>query len=893
MTGTDQETKCEEGFEVQSTVRDEEEMQGEEMKQNPEENTGDSKDTAEETPAENHPSEEAENTSLPSGPENKMEEKSSENGEDAAADDVEQTDEAGREAKSGEEDEPLTSAPNARAENETRAVEDGDGEAGGVKVETKVELSDEREALSREEAPVAEAEEGPGEGVWEESGGTAAETGGEAGGDAPSAERDDREDGADESVQTRDGEEEKPEEKDEEKQSDGNEMGDKGEERRGEDNETKTDSGGGGNENQQNDAAEGETDQSQKTNEGEDSQWVKDGNEDEEKEATDVGEKTSEMCGEVARTEADESRAEQPEAGEDSSGKCEKEEEGGIVSEELGKNTDADSAKDMKNPEGRSVEPKDEAANTEGQETAREAPGEEKENGEIDAENGEISSRTESVAQKDAEEAETEAQGGVQTAKNTRDERKTDEVTEEERAEATDLTAEPGDGTKRHTAEQMDPTPHAGSAKSDAKDEESNEDGPETETKEAKSCNFPEEVGEILIKEVRTEVTSEQASAAVPPSSSAQTFDIFVDTSALEDRSLSAVADLAAARGESGETQASKASEDGTSVVLNPRAPFPDREERPAVHPEITEIVDAGENVDLVSNWVTTHQVAKFFETFVEPLDDLKDTLDEESQRDRYAEPLRSEKTVDVGGREQTKEEASEGEHEGNVSKTSEACENDQSEDKDQAQEETEVMDLMLEDEPSDKELTKELPARSEGSRTPLQNDEGREGSVQMNTEQDRVSTPEVKDTPESHRPISRGSPEHQPEQDHPDLNDKPTPVLEFRAPSEADQHSQHSTQPGEPSKLDGNQPVKAEETWGASERVMEAPVMWERTPEEPVESGPEPRDTSASRETTDLQLIPDLLHSKDRLSVSSLQDTHFPHSSYPMLAAARTQNGQ
>lgn len=887
MTGREQQTKWEEGLEVKSTVQDEEEMQGDEMKQNPEENTGDSKDTAEETPAENHPSEEAENTSLCAGSENTTEEKSSENREDAAAKDVERTDETGREAKSGEEDESPTSVPNARAENETRAEEDGDGEAGGVKVEMKVELSDEREALSCEEAPVAEAEEGRREGVWEESGGTVVETGGETGGDAPKAERDDREDGAEESVQTHDGVEEKPEEKDEEKPTDPNEMGggDNGEARRGEDNEKKTASDGGGNENQQNDAAEGKTDQSQKTNEGEDSECIKDGNEEEEKEATDVGEETSEMCGEVTRNETDESRAEQTEAGEKNGGKCEKEEEGGIVSDELGKDTDADSAS-VKNPEGSTVEPKDEAANTEVQETEREVSGEGEEKGEIDGENGEISSRTESVAQKDAEEAETEAQKDVQTAKHTPDERKTDEVTEEERAEATDLAAESGDGTKKHTCEQMDPTPDAGSAKSDVKDEESNGDGPGTEIQETKSCNFPEEVDEILTKEVQTEGTSEQASAAVLPNSSAQTFDVLVETSVLGDHPPSTVTDLTAARGESGETEASKASEEGTSVVLNPRASFPDREVPPAAHPEITEIVDAGENVDLVSNWVTTHQVAKFFETFVEPLDELKETQAVVSQRDRSADPLSSEKMVDDGGREQTKEEAAGGEREGNVSNTSEACENDPSEAKDQAQEETEVMDLELENEPSDKELTKELPARSEGSRTPL-------GFVQTNTEQDRVSDPGVKDRPESHHPISRGSPEHQPEQDDPDLNHKPTPVLEFRAASEADQHSQRSTHPDEPSKLGEKQSGNAEEIWGASERVIEAQVRRERTAEEPVESGPEPRDTSASGEKTDLQLIPELRHSNDRLSVSSLKDTHFPRSSYPMLAAARAQNGQ
>lgn len=914
MTGPEQETKCEEGLEVKSTVQDEEEMHVEEMKQKPEENTGDCKDTAEETPAENYPSEEAENTSLCAGSENNVEEKSSENREDAAAKDVEQTDEVGREAKSSEEDEPSMSVPSARAENETVAEDDEEATAAET-TEMKVELSDEQEVLSCEEAPVADAEEGPGKdaedraaevttGNWssvlEESGGTAVETGGETSGDAPKAERDDQEEAAEEEEAGRGEEaeesvqhdevEEKPEDKDEEKQTDPNEMadGDYSEERREEDNETIADSNVGGNENEQNDTADGKTEQSQKTNEGEDSQCVKDGNEEEEKEATDVGEKTSEM---IKQNETDESRAEQTEDGENS-GKCEKEEEGGIVSaDELGKNTDADSAKDMHKPEGSTVEEKDEAANIEVEETVREASAEEKENGEINAENGEISLRTESVAQKDAEEAETEAQKDVKTAKHTGDEIKTDEVTEE-RAEATDLTAETVDGTEEHTCEQMDPTPDAGSAKSDTKDEESTGDGPGTEIKESESCNFPEEDDEILIKEVRTEVTSEKSSAPVPPNSSAHKFDIFVETSAMEDYPPPAVTELTAARGESAETEASKASKEGTSVVLNPTASFPDKEECPAVHPEITEIIDEGENVDLVSNWVTAHQVAKFFETFVEPLDDLKETQAEVTQGDQSADPLSSVKMVDDVGREQSKEEA---EREGAVFKTSETKDLCEDKDKDQGQEETEVMDPMLENEPSDKELTKGLPAGSEVSRTSLQNDNGQEeeGFVQNNTEQDRVSTPGVKDRPGSHQSVSRGSPEHQPEQEDPDLKRKPTPTPEFRAPSETDQHSQCSTHPGEPSKLNRNQPVNAEEIWEANEKAIEAKFTRERTPEEPVESVPEPPDTSASAEKTGLQLNPDLRTSKDHLRVSSLTDTHFGRSSYPLLAAVRTPNGQ
>uniref|UniRef100_H3C5B2 Glutamate-rich 3 n=1 Tax=Tetraodon nigroviridis TaxID=99883 RepID=H3C5B2_TETNG len=210
--------------------------------------------------------------------------------------------------------------------------------------------------------------------------------------------------------EARDEVEEKPEDKDKEKQTDPNEMGD-GDNR--------------GNEDEKNDTADGKTDRSQKTNEGEDSKSVKDESEEEEKEAIDVDEKTSKMCEKDRKNETDESRAEQTEAGEKNSGNCEKEEEGGTVnSDELGKNTDADSAKDMKKPEENVVETEDETV------------------------------RTESVTHKDAKEAETEAQTDVETGKHTGNEIKTDEVTEEERAEATDLTAEPGDGPEKHRCEQ-------------------------------------------------------------------------------------------------------------------------------------------------------------------------------------------------------------------------------------------------------------------------------------------------------------------------------------------------------------------------------------------------------------------------------------------------------
>lgn len=840
MTGTEQETKCEEDLEVKSTAQ-EKEMCEDDMKQKPEENTDDFKDTAEVAPAENPL---PENTSLHPASENKIEEKSSEIQEDAAAKDVLRTDEVGREAKSSGEDESSPSAPNEKAENEMAMVDDA--EAGvttaAETMEMKMELSEGREALSCEEAPVADADERPredGEDGEDRPTPPNAEATTAGSGDTPNAERDDKEKTAggeetEQSVQTHDEVEENPEGKDEEKQTDPDiEDGHNGEDRREEDNETKTDANVGGKENKEDEGADGTTDQSLKTNEGEDSECVKDGIEEDEKEATDVGEKMSETCGEVKK---DETCAEQTEAGEDNTENCEKEEEGGLE-------RNADSAEEMKKPEGST-----ETFKAEGEETVKE-----KEKGEIDAENREIPPRAESVAQGEAE--------GPETAEHTRDEIKTEE-------EEKGSTAGSGGGTNKHKGDQMDPTPDAGSG-----------DGPGIEiqeTEQEESCNLPEQDDEILVAEVLTEVATEQSSAPVPPNDEAPTFDISTAMPEIDEHPLSATTDLTAIRGESGETEPSKASEEGTSVVLNPQASFPDSEECRAAHPEITEIANAEGNIDLVSNWVTTHQVAKFFETFVEPLDDMKETQAVVTQHDQSGLPVSPVKVVENTEQEKNRDVG----HQSSIFQTKK----DPFEDEVQVQEETEVVDLMVEKEPG-------LP----GSGMSLQNDKVQEGFVQNNSEQDRVSTPGAEDKAGSHYSATRDSAEHQPDQEDPDLNGKPTPVEEFRdprAPAESRHHSQLSIRGEEPSKLNGNQPENAE-LWGSKEKVTGSDLTVERAPEEPEESVPEPPDTSNGGETTDVRLIQDRRHSKDRLSVSSVNETHFGRSSYPLLAAVRTQNGQ
>ncbi|KAM8887743.1 glutamate-rich protein 3 [Synchiropus picturatus] len=69
--------------------------------------------------------------------------------------------------------------------------------------------------------------------------------------------------------------------------------------------------------------------------------------------------------------------------------------------------------------------------------------------------------------------------------------------------------------------------------------------------------------------------------------------------------------------------EASKASEEGASVLLQPQVNH--KAEAPVGH-HISEALANENNVDLVSNWVTMHQTSRYFETFVEPIDDLKDS---------------------------------------------------------------------------------------------------------------------------------------------------------------------------------------------------------------------------------------------------------------------------
>ncbi|XP_055718117.1 glutamate-rich protein 3 isoform X2 [Salvelinus fontinalis] len=96
----------------------------------------------------------------------------------------------------------------------------------------------------------------------------------------------------------------------------------------------------------------------------------------------------------------------------------------------------------------------------------------------------------------------------------------------------------------------------------------------------------------------------------------------------------------------------SKPSEDGASIVLKPQSETPQKESsasgkeanvleesvKAEDHAATPETLEKGDNRDLVTNWVNVHQSSKFFETFIEPLDDFtSDNVISESNSDARA----------------------------------------------------------------------------------------------------------------------------------------------------------------------------------------------------------------------------------------------------------------
>ncbi|XP_051928949.1 glutamate-rich protein 3 isoform X1 [Hippocampus zosterae] len=77
---------------------------------------------------------------------------------------------------------------------------------------------------------------------------------------------------------------------------------------------------------------------------------------------------------------------------------------------------------------------------------------------------------------------------------------------------------------------------------------------------------------------------------------------------------------------EAGTEEAGKASEEGASALFQTRKQSNSQSVNQLPHGERPEALARASSTELVTNWLTTHQASKFFETFVEPLEDLRES---------------------------------------------------------------------------------------------------------------------------------------------------------------------------------------------------------------------------------------------------------------------------
>ncbi|KAI3368285.1 hypothetical protein L3Q82_007998 [Scortum barcoo] len=604
---------------------------------------------------------------------------------------------------------------------------------------------------------------------------------------------------------------------------------------------------------------------------------------------------------------------------------------------------------------------------------------EKSEKGEIDAENGEISSG----AKNKTHEGEAQAEGEndmqtEQTAEHTEDKIKAEGPAKDESTEVREVASESGDGAGKHEEGKVDHT-DTDTVVSEAKErddgvekqDESIKNDPEPETsgteikaesksddrkdgeeaKQDENGNISEpdhenkdsdltknnDVNAAMVASSSTLLAADSDDAAhkVEGSTAPSVSETDKHPQA-DENAASAATDLSAADGENGDTEeASKASEEGASVLLKPQAQSSpltqnneaeNTEESAAVEKETPEALVIEDNTDMVINWVTAHQASKFFETFVEPLEDLRPSDTQVSKSGKEAtqstEPPRSESPLkmvkrsenaeqehmleDVNeSKDETKEEAIESGLESKHSEGSEPHENNPAEDMLLVEEETEVKDFIpnAEIEQNDKDEHK-------GSQEFL--DKVQEGLMQDNTEQTEISKTEVESIASTHHSVTSGKSESTSENqtdekttdNGPDLTGKETAVEEIKdllRSSETQEHREYSASPEGLSEVTANKLENSDETWEKSREVTEITDFTESKSNDgsqeeshPEATRPKASDESINGDRRDVQLIQDIKHtlSKDRLSTFSVDETLFGQSSYPLLAAARTESG-
>ncbi|XP_078801850.1 glutamate-rich protein 3 isoform X2 [Oryzias latipes] len=307
--------------------------------------------------------------------------------------------------------------------------------------------------------------------------------------------------------------------------------------------------------------------------------------------------------------------------------------------------------------------------------------------------------------------------------------------------------------------------------------------------------------------------------------------------------------------------EVSKASEEGASVLLKPHSQHGesgDTGRREAA--EAPEVFAREDNTDLVTSWISVHQTSKFFQTFVEPLDDLTDAVVAPNSENKETAP-ELQRSQSPGKLEAKSEDE---EHKQMFRDELEFLEDGSAKTTRQVEEETEAKSPTSPTEPDDKQSPKDIKSEElQGRGASSEEDEAGPAEGQHQEQM------EVKSTSGSHHSASTSQPENQLSENAtgPDAAAVRTP----EAPLEAEKNSQ------------------TEESWenAYSRQVTQiteftTSVSVDGSREEPREEGEEIQRKGLEESFLNKD-IQQTLHA-EKLSPFSVDETLFAHTSYPLL---------
>lgn len=308
--------------------------------------------------------------------------------------------------------------------------------------------------------------------------------------------------------------------------------------------------------------------------------------------------------------------------------------------------------------------------------------------------------------------------------------------------------------------------------------------------------------------------------------------------------------------------EVSKASEEGASVLLKPHSQHGeagDTGRREAA--EAPEVFAREDNTDLVTSWISVHQTSKFFQTFVEPLDDLTDAVvaPNSENKETASELQRSQSP----GKLEAKSEDEE--HKQMFKDELEFLEDGSAKTTRQVEEETEAKSSTSPTEPDDKQSPKEIKSEELQGRGASSGED--EAGPAEGQHQEQIK---VKSTLGSHHSASTSQPENQ-------LSENATgpDVAAVRTTPEAP--------------LEGEKNSHTEESWenAYSRQVTQitdftTSVSVDGSREEPREEGEEMQRKGLEESFLNKD-IEQTLHA-EKLSPFSVDETLFAHTSYPLL---------